>query len=91
MEDWSVLRNVLFGVALSVGFGHKAYKLYQQKRGEVPQKGRLDEAYVRAELKRGRRANAIRAWRELTGEDLRTARASIARIEAELGLPTHAS
>lgn len=84
MENTELLRNVLFTVMMVFGFVRMARRFYKSRKGELPMPSRLTEDDVRRLVRKGDRPRAVRAWRELTGDDLRTARRAIERLDAEM-------
>jgi hypothetical protein len=84
MDRMEALKSALFGLMMAFGMIRMVRTFYKRRQGELPMPSRLTEKDVRRLVRKGDRPRAIRAWRDLTGDDLRKARAAIDRIEAEL-------
>lgn len=86
--DTNTLRNVLFTLMPLFGLYRLAKTYRERKLTELPRGSALNEAWIRAEVKRGHRPRAIQAWRALYGSSSAEARAAIDTIDRELrGLP----
>lgn len=90
--DMNTLRNAAFALMPLFGLYRLAKTYRERKLTELPRGNALNEAWIRAEVKRGHRPRAIQAWRALHGCSSAEARAAIDAIDIELrGVRTPAS
>lgn len=82
--DLNLIRTAAFSLLPLIGLLRLWGRYRTRKKEEIPLGSALNDAWIRAEVKRGNRPRAMRAYRELHHANATDARAAIDAIEAEL-------
>lgn len=88
--DTGTLKTIAFTLLPLFGLFRLVKRWLERRKSELPRGSALNDAWIRAEVRRGHRPRAIQAWRALHGGTSADARAAIDAIEAELNGRPHA-